>query len=565
MMHFLLLALTVFTTTQVISSQALADKQTGKLPFKLVHRLTLSPDQYKWLTVEQRKAYISELRAHFQNFEDARRGQTPVASFSFWMSQAFADGEGRCLIGGADQPLIGGKCSSRNNECEGQPDSFKCGAVFSSVCISRTPVNSISSRCRMEADKTVTMTPDQYESYDIDSQIIYNKYCPEEKAASVPCAQLKKQMESSRGKFSKTADSNQQAAQPPPVATTGADGKPTAQTPAPASTKQGAKPPVPSAAAPATTTPTTSPGSCVDADPLGVGCVNDSVAVAKYGNYEKCKEKGDAVKCGEFQMVTCQHNLYSSGISTGNLAIFFEANPKILAEVSKGMEIPPDAVLNMYKKNPAYMAEDVIGDSKEDLIHIAETVNKKNNLCGDISNLAGQRASRARCELQQQKLGSPSVTLKEITEMANKNQNEIPNHVRNCEQGKESFPQTLRLAAKCPDSEKCMGPTMVAYPLSVKTSGNTTTVEFLDADGSTKNLDIESDSKGNMTVEDRNHKKYSVTNLQKVAPCLGARSNKNPAQYAKQPECYPLAQFQKNQSQTQPVPDAAKAAKPGTK
>ena len=100
----------------------------------LQKRILIPTQQYHWLTTAQKKAYLSQVREGFQKLEEARLKATPVASFSLWLSSAFAEGE-RCLIGGVDQPVIGGKCSSRGNECEGQPDSFQCGPVFGGVCI----------------------------------------------------------------------------------------------------------------------------------------------------------------------------------------------------------------------------------------------------------------------------------------------------------------------------------------------------------------------------------------------------------------------------------------------
>lgn len=56
-------------------------------------------------------------------------------------------GSGLCLIGGQFQPIVNGRCSTRNNGCEGKSDGFYCGSIFGHTCIDRIPVRSISKRC----------------------------------------------------------------------------------------------------------------------------------------------------------------------------------------------------------------------------------------------------------------------------------------------------------------------------------------------------------------------------------------------------------------------------------
>ena len=68
----------------------------------------------------------------------------------------------KCLIGGLlREKLRGGKCPTRNNNCSGKRDGFRCGAIFNSVCVSRTPVNSLSNRC-MKASKGQALSKENY-------------------------------------------------------------------------------------------------------------------------------------------------------------------------------------------------------------------------------------------------------------------------------------------------------------------------------------------------------------------------------------------------------------------
>ena len=81
----------------------------------------------------------------------------------------------KCLIGGLlREKLKGGKCPTRDNDCSGKSDGFHCGPIFNRVCISRTPVNSLSDRC-MKASKGQALSTENYKRLLENDPV--SKYC----------------------------------------------------------------------------------------------------------------------------------------------------------------------------------------------------------------------------------------------------------------------------------------------------------------------------------------------------------------------------------------------------
>ena len=62
-----------------------------------------------------------------------------------------------CLIGGLlREKKIGGKCPTKGNSCPSKSDGFRCGPIFNSVCISRTPIKNLSKRCAQKSGDIIS-------------------------------------------------------------------------------------------------------------------------------------------------------------------------------------------------------------------------------------------------------------------------------------------------------------------------------------------------------------------------------------------------------------------------
>lgn len=154
---------------------------------KSTRSLFLEAEVFKNIPNTSQAEYIKQIKKAYLEFEKAlpdqkfslheeASGQPANALLSILMQAAFAAGNEKCLIGGVERPKINGLCSTVNNACQDQPQSFRCGVVFGSICISRTPINSISERC-FKQSALVPIAPEKFNEYVTNIVELKDKYC----------------------------------------------------------------------------------------------------------------------------------------------------------------------------------------------------------------------------------------------------------------------------------------------------------------------------------------------------------------------------------------------------
>ena len=138
-------------------------KSSSQLSFDM-----LAPYTYNQLPSKQQKEYINQIRKAWLDFEKIYHSNTIVTA-PIWQRLFFENAYAAapaCIIGGANiWSVRSGKkyvCPTRGRDCDGKPDSFRCGAIFSEVCISRTPISDLSERCYKESSSK-PLKKDEYE------------------------------------------------------------------------------------------------------------------------------------------------------------------------------------------------------------------------------------------------------------------------------------------------------------------------------------------------------------------------------------------------------------------
>ena len=67
------------------------------------------------------------------------------------------DLKSHCLIGGlVREKMKDGKCPTKGNSCPNKKDGFRCGPIFNSICISRTPIKNLSKRCAQKSGDIIS-------------------------------------------------------------------------------------------------------------------------------------------------------------------------------------------------------------------------------------------------------------------------------------------------------------------------------------------------------------------------------------------------------------------------
>lgn len=158
--------------------------KTDKTSSEKIGQIFISKLEYSKLNLEKKKNYIKNVRREYVKFENELNEKMEIANTtpSIWdaiSSYAWAV-DNKCLIGGIEQPTVAGKCSSRGNKCDSEDapsDSFKCGDIFGNVCISRTPVGSISLRCLNASSKANVPTAEEYFNIQDNATKTYYSYC----------------------------------------------------------------------------------------------------------------------------------------------------------------------------------------------------------------------------------------------------------------------------------------------------------------------------------------------------------------------------------------------------
>lgn len=137
----------------------------------------LTVAQYKKLSTNNRKLYVRYMRAAWVSFEKnyVLSQKMPVVWFQSLLWESAYAAERKCVIGGVVLDTVSNKCPTRNNPCEGQPNSFKCGEIFASVCVSREPISDLSKRCSDEAG--AIPSPEEFEKLSLKIKGDYDALC----------------------------------------------------------------------------------------------------------------------------------------------------------------------------------------------------------------------------------------------------------------------------------------------------------------------------------------------------------------------------------------------------
>ncbi len=167
----------------------------------------LSVSSYQQLSSQNRINYIREVRSAFFNYEMVTNvnqlveislppGLSRRATFALALkiNSVWAEEGKRCLVGGVSVPRISGLCSTRNNTCvlensdpasasDSSPseDSFKCGPIFGSACVRRTPISSLSQRCHAASPSAENGIVD-YDTFKKTGEELHASYCQNDRS-----------------------------------------------------------------------------------------------------------------------------------------------------------------------------------------------------------------------------------------------------------------------------------------------------------------------------------------------------------------------------------------------
>lgn len=181
--------------------------------FAKTANLFLTPQQYSRLSKPMQKNYVKKIRFEFMQFEKSFGNQKYLTESNqsiqnyfvqnLLINNAFADEsteqdtDSFCIIGGVQVPVIKNKCSTRNNLCNDEnstiKDSFQCGKVFGSKCVSRLPIKNLSQRCFDEA-KDVAISPIEYKTLTDEANNFFDSICSDKPKNKIGCSLLEKKL-----------------------------------------------------------------------------------------------------------------------------------------------------------------------------------------------------------------------------------------------------------------------------------------------------------------------------------------------------------------------------------
>lgn len=140
-----------------------SSQKNAELSFEM-----LAPYTFNQLPPMQQKEYINQIRKAWLDFEKKYHSSS-IVSAPIWQRAFFETANAAapaCIIGGANiWSVRSGKkyvCPTTGRSCDGKSDSFRCGAIFSEACISRTPISDLSERCYKESSAKA-LKKDEYE------------------------------------------------------------------------------------------------------------------------------------------------------------------------------------------------------------------------------------------------------------------------------------------------------------------------------------------------------------------------------------------------------------------
>lgn len=162
--------------------------------------LFLSVEHFNSLSEKSKKEYLKSVRENYLEFELAHNQKLSFAINNFQFRNIFLFEEtanaqsASCMVGGAEVPKVGTVCTLKQNACttDKVKSGFKCGEIYGSTCISKTPVDSISSRC---AEEMVWTKDEDYQKMKSKYEAMYDKLCVKEKNPNLnACPRFKSRM-----------------------------------------------------------------------------------------------------------------------------------------------------------------------------------------------------------------------------------------------------------------------------------------------------------------------------------------------------------------------------------
>jgi hypothetical protein len=206
----------------------------------------LSERQYQSLAPQDQDDYVRSLRQAVLDFELSQevrlsRSETQTSTnfvlleallpFSYALDSSF------CPVGGVARstaPDSSGQpvCPTTGRNCGGKQDGFRCGQIFSGVCVDREPVGDLSERCYNDSKaKSERMTAAQFNQFRADVKEIDDKVCaPKNPTPESPCGFFRKRLTELGKRFYPSTDAAAAAQAPAPAA----NGQPATQAPDPA-------------------------------------------------------------------------------------------------------------------------------------------------------------------------------------------------------------------------------------------------------------------------------------------------------------------------------------------
>jgi hypothetical protein len=479
----------------------------------------VSLQAYKKLNHVERVSYADGVRKAFSEFEQKKFSETANTNFLIFLfpiESAYAEDQSKCLIGGAEQPVVAGnKCSTKNNECSGRADSFKCGVIFNSSCIDRVPIGSISERC-LKASAGQEISVSDYNEFVGRANSLKAVYCDPSKPtvnSDVVCSKLESRLQEFRAFYEKTAD--KKALSDPNSTATSLQ-----------AIKQN--------------------GLCVESNENSSVCVNNSLAVKPWVIPCFGSEKGNPQnRCDDLYLARCVNGHYTEAAQSKEFLEYLK-NHKSDVETdyfSRGIEEAIDDVLKRAAVvNP--QAPFAISAKKENREKVQKFVTKYNQdqkLCADIDklneSLQFKKQVEAECLKKSESFKSSKLSFSELSLLGASNQGNLNGVSAACSAGS---PLPVKATSiKLLSSSNTVYRTIKIIPLNVvEDKDGSKDLEFIDSTGQFSKIRIFSVS-GYAQYKDALGTLHNL-DIETIPSCQVTDINDLKA-YSKNPECAALS------------------------
>lgn len=526
---------------------------------KLQQAPFISLKDYSLLKSSDRKAYISAVRKAFLKLEESKLRHIKVSNTNPLFSQLIesAEAANSCLLGGLERPVVSGKCSTENNECNNRSESYKCGALYGGVCISRVPVESISRRCFDLSDQSYYISAEEYAGFESDVQVLKAKYCDSGSSLnSTDCDFFTKRLNSLSEHYKDKAQKVVKAREQQAQATSSMSAAPS---PAQSST---------------ISSPSTSAANCMEANSDTFSCVNGTMTVRKNDNFAYCKEKEGNTNCREYELLQCIHGIYENGIEPAYMQNYLTTNQSKsdvagFAEVN-GLSV--EASIKYMKDSKSSVNVFTDASKKSKLETFAVEHNKRINACEKIASLKQRieknREFEAACKKQEEAFNSKDVSLSELSAIGQKNSDNAPSFASRCGENKPPRVLAIHLVHSCTPNgdDKCIPNHLRVFPTSFEwkktEAGDRGVLEYIDSQGRAAKTIIVKSPEGHHQVLQADGNLGKILTIKTAAPCNVARMNQIPLGWNQSPECHSLVNYSMDKEYEAGM--AVKASKEGT-